>query len=373
MDWYAPRLALDGAVHLVRVPMAGSGISKLLKARATAEKASAGEGFGEVGAEGPPYLVSAKKSGKSRRGLGGIKSDARKAVLRRSQVMGAFPGAVSFTTVAFSNAQVVLLTAVADGMQIWNKAFTHAMQRKLRLHTDKPLAVYRYEMHPKRSGRMHRPVPHLHALIRTKGKRWDKGAWLTPGDVKDACREAFSVLAKRLGESGCVDTLCSDFMAFGQPWHQVLEEADWPPRVEMQWARDPAAYLAKYVAKNEDGTGGCVFDGYENAVPHQWHGCSKELKAIDDACATRLPPEMAEWLWREGCRLERLGLCKLREWTPPGCESYRITTVYIRTPEAVAQLWELFLFETGYGRWLDPGAPLPPAPDGSLGLASLWA
>jgi len=353
--------------------MAGSGISKLLKARATAEKASAGEGFAQVGAEGPPYLVSAFKSGKARHGLGGITAKARRAVFRRAQVMGAFPGAVSFTTVAFSNAQVVLLSAVPDGLQIWNKAFTHALQRKLRVGTDKPLALFRWEMHPKRSGRMGRPIPHLHALLRTKRTRWDKDAWLTPGDVKDACREAFSVLAKRIQEGASANWLCSDLLAFGQPWPQVLEEADWPPRVDMEWANNPAAYLAKYVAKNEDGTGGCVFDGYEDAVPHQWHGCSRELKALDDASSTRLPPEMAEWLWREGCRLERLGLCKLREWTPPGCESYRITTIYMGCPEAVAQLWELFLFETGYGRWLDPGAPSVAPPSEGLGLATLWS
>jgi hypothetical protein len=280
---------------------------------------------------------------------------------------------VSFTTVAFSNSQVVLLNACPDGVQVWFKAFTHAIRRKLAVHTEKPLAVYRWEMHPKRSRRMARPIPHLHAVIRTKKNRWAKERWLQPSDVEDACKEAFSVVTKRLSGLGALTGLCADWMAFGTPWGSVVEDAGWPPRVDMQWARDPGAYMAKYVSKNEDGTGGCAFDGYEDLVPHQWHGCTKELKALDDAAATRLPPEMAEWLWREGCRLERYGLCRLREWSPPGCESYRITTVYVRRPEDLAQLWELFLFETGYGRWLDPGAPSVPAPAAALGLAGLWA
>lgn len=371
-DWYAPELGLDGAMHLVRVPLAGSNLKALKRARAEEEKASREAESGEGSAEGAPYLVSAFKSGKCRAGMRGIPAKARRQINRRAQVLGAFPMATSFGTIGFSDAQVALMALCPDGMQVWQEVFRHRLQRLLKAKTDRPLFVLRDEMHPKRSAAVGRPIPHVHFLARTKPSRWSPETWLTPGDVKEACREGFAAVVRRCQELGVLTGRSADGLVFDQQWIYVAQDAMFPPRVDLQWAKDPAAYLAKYVSKNEDGTASTDLEACPNLVPHQWHACSKELLAAERACAARFPGEFAEWVWRNGGRIEREGLGRIREWSPPDCSSYRITTLYIRKPEQLACLWESFLFETGYGRWLDPDAPSPASSEGPSVVRSLW-
>jgi hypothetical protein len=353
-DWYAPRFGIDGAIHCVRVPIAGSP----LKAFRKAQQASAGQGFGDCPPEGGPYLVSALKSGTKRNGLKGMTASSRRKVLKRAQVLGAFPGSCSFVTPTLTNVQVALLDLVPDGMQIWQDRLRHSLVRRLARHTDKPLLVLRVEMHPKRSREQGMPIPHVHGVMRTKSHRWMRGWWIEKDDWDACLQEATAAVLRRgfelLGGAPVRHRLLGDKELL---WDDFEHLAMSPGRVDFQLAKDPAAYISKYIAKNEDGLGGADAEAHPNLIPHQWLSTSKPLQQIVDCCEVQLPPELAEWLWRNGFRLAAMGLGTYREWHPPGCDKHQITSFYVKSPELFAQLWELFLLETGYGRWLEPGAP----------------
>jgi hypothetical protein len=193
--------------------------------------------------------------------------------------------------------------------------------------------------------------------MRNKGFRQARDWWLSPSDVKECVSHGIRACGRVLEEIQGAESFATENRCNGRSGLSLLADALHPARVDMQKAAAPARYLAKYVSKNESGLGGASLDGWENLVPHQWHHCSVELARLERAGCVQLPPEFADWVWSSGHRLAQLGLGRCFEWSPCDDGGYRITTFAAASPAAMASVWELFLSETRYGRWIDADSP----------------
>lgn len=228
---------------------------------------------------GPPGLVSGHNPKTlSRYGLRGLTHVGRRTVRRAACLLEEDRRCVAFWTITLPD-QAAARVFDLDCWHAFQARIRQELGRRLREAGLPARFVAVAELHPARSARAGRPIPHLHVVFQGKLNRWHRWAldrWQLDGIIAAAVRTA-------TGES--CDTAAAGNV---QPVKKSV-----------------ARYLSKYITKGREPGPVCVAQG--QGLPLQWWFISQGLRAEVAAATVRLPVPFVRWLHEHGDALAHLG------------------------------------------------------------------
>ena len=233
-----------------------------------------------VGGPAPLGLSKERNSqNQSRRGLSGMPHAATRKVRGILTLMEDFRERLHFGTCSLPDEDLHRMA----GTDIWPKfqrRYIDLITQHLKSYGDEALVVAVVEIGDVRARRTGRPMPHIHFVCTSRGKRKPNGRWLFDRHDHD------QIIAKAAQYSG-------------------LPPLDRPAAGNLQPVRKSVKnYVSKYLTKQCPVKDVDTGDGYEDLIPHQWWGRSEAACALLDGHLFRLPAGFAMFLVARQTQLE---------------------------------------------------------------------
>ncbi len=250
--------------------------------------------------------------------------------------------------------------AVSGRWPVVQRRIVDRLQQHLRLHGNECLVLSVVELGPKRSGRLGRPIPHLHIVTsgwrsKINGKRYLLDHELLDELIQKACDDAGLPRRDRKAASNVSGVKHS-----------------------------PRSYLKGYLKKSIPVEDVDTSDGWETLIPLHWGNSSSEAKAYLAGHTFQLPPAFVAFVIQERKALEamRLGIHRavivghsmylgaprpieiecMRFWTPEHlARAIELFLVWTFSPEAFAEEAALCP-DLGEPASHNPDIALPPLP-----------
>ncbi len=267
---------------------------------------------------------TAPSRGRKRKGLGGMTQARKRDIDENLTLWEEFRKALCLWTVNLCDEDYVDLARLGT----WNvlqRRSVDRLQQHLRLHGDVCLVLAVVEHGPKRSGRLGRPIPHLHIVTSGWGSKIGGKRYLLDHQFLDEL----------------VNKACDD---------AGLPRRDRSSASNVEGVRhSPRSYLKGYLKKAVPVEDLDLSDGWETLVPYHWGNTSKEAKLLLAGHTAQLPPAFVSFVLQERKALEAMQLASHRV-VIVGHSMYlgaprpiEIECMRFWSPEHLARAIELFL------------------------------
>ncbi len=261
---------------------------------------------------------------RKRKGLGGMTQARKRDIDENLTLWEEFKKLLCLWTVNLTDEDYVDLARLGT-WNVFQRRSVDRLQQHLRLHGDVCLVLAVVEHGPKRSGRLGRPIPHLHIVTSGWGSKINGKRYLLDHELLDEL----------------VNKACDDA---GLP-RRDRKAASNVERVR----HSPRSYLKGYLKKAVPVEDLDLSDGWETLVPYHWGNTSKEAKLLLAGHTVQLPPAFVAFVIQERKALEAMQLGSHRV-VIVGHSMYlgaprpiEIECMRFWTPEHLARAIELFL------------------------------
>ena len=261
---------------------------------------------------------------RKRKGLGGMTQARKRDIDENLTLWEEFKKLLCLWTVNLTDEDYVDLARLGT-WNVFQRRSVDRLQQHLRLHGDVCLVLAVVEHGPKRSGRLGRPIPHLHIVTSGWGSKINGKRYLLDHELLDEL----------------VNKACDDA---GLP-RRDRKAASNVERVR----HSPRSYLKGYLKKAIPVEDLDLSDGWETLVPYHWGNTSKEAKLLLAGHTAQLPPAFVSFVIQERKALEAMQLGSHRV-VIVGHSMYlgaprpiEIECMRFWSPEHLARAIELFL------------------------------